>query len=162
MPRKPSLPTVARGIFQTPANREIELEADWDDWQDWLMNAESFRYCPMSSEPAYTMRKEQGTKGQGSYWYAYRKQSGNLAKCYVGLDEGLTIENLEAVAKQLTEKLKRKVTKSVSVTNSLVTDRGAVTKDDEIEKLQKENKKLHRQVKQLQRQLQIALGKPVV
>ncbi|MHC5720421.1 MAG: hypothetical protein ACYTX0_52445, partial [Nostoc sp.] len=72
--------------------------------------------------PAYTVRKEKSTKGDAFYWYAYRKSGGKLAKCYVGLDHDLTVDNLEAIAQKLSDKLQRKVTGTFSVTNEVVTD----------------------------------------
>lgn len=126
------LPTIKFGC--------IDITDDWKKWQQWLFSAKSFRYIPKSKGKAYTVRKEQGTKGKAAYWYAYRKEAGKLAKCYAGMNEGLTVENLEAISSKLTDKLQSIVTDTSSVTNS------------EVEKLQI-------QIQELHRELQIALGK---
>jgi IS1 family transposase len=154
MGRQPSLSSVAQGIIET-SKGTLDLCNDWERWLSWLKNAESFRYVPKSSEPAYTVRKEKSTKGDAFYWYAYRKSSGKLAKCYVGLDHDLTVDNLEAIAQKLTSKLQRKVTEKVtdniSVTNEVVTDILSVTNQSA--------KQLQIQIEELQRQLSVTLGK---
>lgn len=150
MGRQPSLPSVALGIIETSKGM-LDLCNDWERWLSWLGNAESFRYVPKSSEPAYTVRKEKSTKGDAFYWYAYRKSSGKLAKCYVGLDHDLTVDNLEAIAQKLTLKLQRKVTEKVPVTTEVVTDMPSVTKESV--------KQLQMQIEELQRQLSVTLGK---
>ncbi|MHC5825567.1 MAG: hypothetical protein ACYT04_59380, partial [Nostoc sp.] len=129
----------------------LDLCNDWERWLLWLGSAESFRYVPKSSEPAYTVRREKATKGDAFYWYAYRKSGGKLAKCYVGLDHDLTVDNLEAIAQKLTDKLQRKVTEKVPVTTSLVTEKIPVTNESA--------KQLQIQIEELQRQLSVTLGK---
>jgi hypothetical protein len=150
MGRQPSLPSVAQGIIET-SFVTLDLCNDWERWLSWLGNAESFRYVPKSTEPAYTVRKEKSTKGDAFYWYAYRKSSGKLAKCYVGLDHDLTVDNLEAIAQKLTDKLQRKVTEKVPVTTEVVTDTISVTNESA--------KQLQMQIEELQRQLSVTLGK---
>ncbi|MEH2421493.1 MAG: hypothetical protein V7K48_11385 [Nostoc sp.] len=150
MGRQPSLPSVAQGIIET-SKGTLDLCNDWERWLSWLGNAESFRYVPKSTEPAYTVRKEKSTKGDAFYWYAYRKSSGKLAKCYVGLDHDLTVDNLEAIAQKLTDKLQRKVTEKIPVTTSVVTDKMSVTNESA--------KQLQMQIEELQRQLSVTLGK---
>jgi hypothetical protein len=130
----------------------IDITDDWVKWQQWLSSAKSFRYIPKSRGKAYTIRFEQGTKGKAAYWYAYRKETGKLAKCYAGINEGLTVDNLEALSSKLTEKLQSLVTEKLpAAPSALVTETPSVT-NAEIEKLQI-------QIQELQRQLQIALGK---
>jgi len=153
MGRQPSLPSVAQGIIET-SKGTLDLCNDWERWLSWLGNAESFRYVPKSSEPAYTVRKEKSTKGDAFYWYAYRKSGGKLAKCYAGLDHDLTVNNLEAIAQKLTDKLQRKVTEKVtdtSVTTSVTTNNLPVTNQ--------RIKQLQIQIEELQRQLSVTLGK---
>lgn len=150
MGRQPSLPSVAQGIIET-SFVTLDLCNDWERWLSWLGNAESFRYVPKSSEPAYTVRKEKSTKGDAFYWYAYRKSGGKLAKCYVGLDHDLTVDNLEAIAQKLTDKLQRKVTEEIPVTTEVVTDIMSVTNESA--------KQLQMQIEELQRQLSVTLGK---
>lgn len=150
MGRQPSLSSVAQGIIET-SRGTLDLCNDWERWLLWLGSAESFRYVPKSSEPAYTVRKEKATKGDAFYWYAYRKSGGKLAKCYVGLDHDLTVNNLEAIAQKLTDKLQRKVTDKVPITTEVVTDIVSVTKESA--------KQLQMQIEELQRQLSVTLGK---
>ncbi|WP_156481541.1 hypothetical protein [Anabaena sp. 4-3] len=165
---KSSLPSVQQGLFRSLGGWEIRLVEDWESWQEWLERNNSFRYCPMWGEPAYTVRKEQGTKGKASYWYAYRKESGKLAKVYVGLSEALTVQNLEAIALQLTQKLQIKVTDKLPVTKTQVTDmatenqyvtKGKVTEREELSVTKDEVEKLQREIERLQNELQISVGK---
>lgn len=140
MGRISSLPTVCLGMITTNKFGCIDITDDWKKWQQWLDTAKSFRYIPKKSEKAFTVRKEQGSKGKASYWYGYRKQGGKLAKFYIGTEQDLTVSHLEEIARRLTEKLQTIVTEKVPVTNS------------EVEKLQRE-------IEEWKRQLQIALGK---
>lgn len=87
------LPTVASGILEDESGSTIDLKTK--RWVKWLETAKSFRYCPKSSDPAFTVRKE------GQYWYGYRKQQGKLHKRYVGKADELTVAKLEETAKLL-------------------------------------------------------------
>jgi hypothetical protein len=84
------LPTVASGILEDESGSTIDLKTK--RWFKWLETAKSFRYCPKSSEPAFTVRKE------GQYWYGYRKQQGKLHKRYIGKADELTVAKLEETA----------------------------------------------------------------
>jgi len=75
-------------------------------WFAWLETAIVFRYQTTATIPltrGYTrpagpisLRKEQ--RRQGFFWYAYRRQGGQLLKRYVGRSAALTGARLDEVA----------------------------------------------------------------
>jgi predicted ATPase/DNA-binding CsgD family transcriptional regulator len=69
-------------------------------WYAWLQTATIFRVrSPLGT---FTMRREQAGHKHGAwYWRAYRKRGGKLHRVYVGQGEEVTLERLNAVAKQL-------------------------------------------------------------
>ena len=50
-----------------------------DHWLEWLGRTQSFRYVPKENAP-FTVRKEKSRRGDGDYWYGYRKVGGKLHK----------------------------------------------------------------------------------
>ena len=107
--------SVTAGILENESGYTIPLDSP--QWQEWLNNAQSFRYCPTSDNAAYTARREK------LYWYAYRKQQGKLHKRYLGKAEELTLERLEHIAELLntTEQLRPTQPKEVTETEEEVT-----------------------------------------
>ena len=90
-------------------------------WLEWLGRTQSFRYVPSENAP-FTVRKEKSRRGDGDYWYGYRKVGGKLHKRYIGKAEDLTVNRLEEIANRLnigTEpRLKPEVLSDVSFTQN--------------------------------------------
>ena len=137
MGRKPELPALTGFIFAGDS-QTIDLNCEWDKWLQWLQETKSFRYVPESSHPGFTLRCEKDNKGYQSYWYAYRKESGKLRRCYVGKSQDLNPKKLEAIAVKLSSKPKGKRTK-------IVTEKDSLTN-----KLKEENTQLLKRLAQLQ------------
>ena len=104
--------TVAAGILENESGYSIELDSS--QWQQWVTDAQSFRYCPMSADAPFTARRE------GQYWYAYRKQKGKLHKRYLGKGEELTLAKLEETASLLNTPAERRVVDTQKVTDDRV------------------------------------------
>jgi len=69
-------------------------------WYVWLETAMTFRV--RSPFGAFTVRRERAGNQRGDwYWRAYRKRGGTLHRVYVGKADEMTLERLNAVAKQL-------------------------------------------------------------
>ena len=70
-------------------------------WHTWLADPASQSFAFRSSQGTFTARRE---RREGSwYWYAYRTQSGQLRKEYLGKPAELTLQRLQAVAARLAE-----------------------------------------------------------
>ncbi len=67
-------------------------------WFAWLEEVSSFAF--QGQVGSFTARKERKQRGT-SYWSAYRKTQGKLAKKYLGKSSDLTLAHLEAIARQL-------------------------------------------------------------
>ena len=67
-------------------------------WFAWLEQASSFAFSGQAG--SYTARRESRRVGD-SYWYAYARVAGKLAKRYLGRDSALTTARLEHVARLL-------------------------------------------------------------
>ncbi len=67
-------------------------------WVAWLEQVSSFAFQGQAG--SFTARKERKQRGT-SYWSAYRKTQGTLAKKYLGTSRELTLARLEATAAQL-------------------------------------------------------------
>jgi len=79
---------------------DYQLPVGTSAWYAWLQTATLFRV--RSPFGTFTMRREQAGHQQGSwYWRAYRKRDGKLHRVYVGKGEEVTLERLNAVARQL-------------------------------------------------------------
>ncbi len=69
-------------------------------WYVWLQTAMNFRV--RSPFGTFTVRRERAGNQRGDwYWRAYRKRGGTLHRVYVGKADEMTLERLNAVAKQL-------------------------------------------------------------
>src|SRR5919204_1874952 len=98
-----NLPKHAHSLLVWSAEREIyELREgnqttvpDADAWTRWLDDHSSFAFQGRNGR--LNMLKEQRKAGPG-YWYAYRRQSGRVAKRYAGRGSELTWAHLEALA----------------------------------------------------------------
>lgn len=91
---------------------------------EWLEAPEnrSFRFlCGCAGEQSFTARKETSKRGQGDYWYGYRKIQGKLHKRYIGKSEDITRLRLQEVAIAL-ETPVSKESNSKSYINNYVTD----------------------------------------
>jgi LuxR family maltose regulon positive regulatory protein len=67
-------------------------------WVAWLEQVTSFAFQGQAG--SFTARKERKQRGT-SYWSAYRRTQGTLAKKYLGTSRDLTLARLEAIAAQL-------------------------------------------------------------
>lgn len=67
-----------------------------DAWYRWLAAEENRSFSFKADVGTYTARREQ--QRNGWYWYAYRRRDGRLRKAYIGKQEELTLERLQAVA----------------------------------------------------------------
>src|SRR3954453_13592320 len=68
---------------------------DAEAWARWLEKHSSFAF--QGRHGRLNLLKEQRKAGPG-YWYAYRRQSGRVAKRYAGRGSELTWAHLEALA----------------------------------------------------------------
>lgn len=114
-------------------------------WLEWLLNAQSFRYVPYENAPI-TVRKEKSRRGDGDYWYGYRKAQGKLHKRYIGKAEDLTVNRLEEIAALLNIGTSPRPSPKVSY--------GSVTQSEEIARVLSENTRL-----QMELQKSLAEGK---
>ncbi len=86
-------------IYQRDGER-YQLGVGTSAWYAWLQTATIFRV--RSPFGTFTMRREQAGHKHGAwYWRAYRKRGGKLQRVYVGQAEEVTLERLNAVARQL-------------------------------------------------------------
>ncbi len=86
-------------IYQRDGER-TQLHVGTSTWYAWLQTATLFRV--RSPFGTFTMRREQAGHRHGTwYWRAYRKRDGKLHRVYVGKVEEVTLERLNAVARQL-------------------------------------------------------------
>jgi predicted ATPase/DNA-binding CsgD family transcriptional regulator len=70
-----------------------------DAWYTWLANQHIQSFSFRNLLGSFTARREH--KGQGWYWYAYRKRAGKLCKAYLGKTEELSLKRLNAAAAAL-------------------------------------------------------------
>lgn len=108
-----------------------------EHWLEWLLNAQSFRYVPPTNAP-FTVRKEKSRRGDGDYWYGYRKVQGKLHKRYIGKAEDLTVNRLEEIAAQLIIPTEPRPKPKVPS--------GSFTQNEEIARLQIENTQLQNEL----------------
>ncbi len=79
---------------------EEHIELDTPAWQHWLAQATSFTF--RSSEGNFTAHKTRASNGRGGwYWYAYRRQQGQLGNLYLGTSTRLTSQRLHEAARTL-------------------------------------------------------------
>ena len=120
-----------------PQIREVTASNIDAHWLEWLLNAQSFRYVPSLNAP-FTVRKEKSRRGDGDYWYGYRKVGGKLHKRYIGKAEDLTVNRLEEVAAQLIIPTSARPLPKVPS--------GSFTQNEEMAQLQEENRRLHNEL----------------
>jgi LuxR family transcriptional regulator, maltose regulon positive regulatory protein len=82
-------------LFEPGSSEPLTLLTERLDEPAWLEEINSFAF--VGQKGAFTARKETRSRGEG-YWYAYRKQSGKLAKKYLGRGTELSLSHLEQVA----------------------------------------------------------------
>src|SRR5260221_8998877 len=75
----------------------VDIQVGAREWFTWLEGNTSFIVDGPASR--YTARREE-RRGH-SYWYAYRRHEGKLAKAYLGKSDELTMQRLEDVRAQL-------------------------------------------------------------
>ncbi len=93
-----------------------ELRVGTAAWSGWLQTATRFRV--RSALGTFTMRREQAGHQQGAwYWRAYRKRGGQLHRVYVGQAGQLTLERLQAVARELFGQREQQVDSEGEVAN---------------------------------------------
>ena len=93
-----------------------ELRVGTSAWSGWLQTATLFRV--RSPFGTFTMRREQAGHQQGAwYWRAYRKRGGQLHRVYVGQAEEVTLQRLNAVARQLFGQSEQQVSDAREVAN---------------------------------------------
>lgn len=93
------IPRVCDGLLTVMHDRHTQtIVIESEAWWEWVRTARSFRF--ESSEGHFTARCE--SIHGNSYWYAYRRQRGCLAKRYLGKAQELTIKRLTAIADDLT------------------------------------------------------------
>lgn len=66
----------------------------------WLAEHRAFAFHGRNGQ--INLLKEKRRRGGEGYWYAYRRYQGQMSKRYVGRDEQVSIERLEAIAVLLT------------------------------------------------------------
>ena len=120
-----------------PQIREVAASNIDAHWLEWLLNAQSFRYVPYENAPI-TVRKEKSRRGDGDYWYGYRKAQGKLHKRYIGKAEDLTVNRLEEIAAQLFI--------PTSPRSKPEVPSGSFTQNEEIARLQAENTRLQNEL----------------
>ncbi len=84
-------------------------------WHTWLADPASQSFAFRCSQGTFTAPRE---RRQGSwYWYAYRTQSGQLRKEYLGKPAELTLQRLQAIAAHLAEPAHRPPTNDLRATS---------------------------------------------
>jgi hypothetical protein len=156
--RKTNLPTVldSSEYLEVANGKMIELGST--KFFEWLNNPDnrSFRFiASVAGNQSFTARKETSKKGEGDYWYGYRRVEGKLHKRYLGKAEDVTLRRLKEVALALesTPKPRQKATKTDEVTQNI-----SVTNALEIARLQAEISRLQNELCNTQAQLEGALG----
>jgi len=85
-------------------NGEISILVGSSAWYAWLEEARAFSF--QGEEGTFTAHKARASNQRGGwYWYAYRRQHGQLYRSYLGISASLTLELLNAAARQLSEKV---------------------------------------------------------
>lgn len=99
MRKQQKLPVVENKVLILP-NTEIKLGSD--SWYQWLENAQSFRYIPISEDTelfAITVRAR--ITQNNIYWNAFKKVKGELRNEYVGLSDDMNFEKLQFFSEKL-------------------------------------------------------------
>ena len=89
-------------VYQEEA-REVSFPVGSPGWYAWLEQAHSFSF--RGDEGTFTAHKARSSNRRGGwYWYAYRRQHGQLFRSYLGSSASLTFEHLGDVARRLARK----------------------------------------------------------
>src|SRR4051794_3935602 len=69
-------------------------------WYDWLQEASAFTF--KNDRGHFTAHKARSSNRRGNwYWYAYRRQQGQLFNLYLGTTEHLTAQRLDEAVHEL-------------------------------------------------------------
>ena len=85
--RKTNLPTILDGSEYLEIASGKMLKLGSAGFLNWANNPDnrSFRFIAgFAGEQSFTARKEASKKGDGDYWYGYRRVGGKLHKRYLG------------------------------------------------------------------------------
>jgi LuxR family maltose regulon positive regulatory protein len=83
--------------------QEISIPVGTPAWYAWLEQAHAFSF--QDGEGTFTAHKARPSNRRGGwYWYAYRRQHGQLFRSYLGASSSLTFERLGDAARQLSLK----------------------------------------------------------
>ncbi len=156
--RKTNLPTILDSSEYLEIEEGKMLKIGSPKFWEWLDNPDnrSFRFIAgVAGNQSFTARKETSKKGEGDYWYGYRRVEGKLHKRYIGKLEDVTQERLKdvAVALESPPEPRQKATKTDEVTQEV-----SVTNALEIARLQAEITRLQNELGNTQAQLEVALG----
>jgi hypothetical protein len=127
----------------------------------WLSNPEnrSFRFITgFGGEQSFTARKETSKKGEGDYWYGYRRVEGKLHKRYIGKPEDVTLERLKEVAVALESPPEPR--KKAPLTDARTQDE-STTNAEEIARLQAQIMQLQNELSNYREKLEASLGESV-
>jgi LuxR family maltose regulon positive regulatory protein len=105
-----NLPRISEQWVYDVALLEGCVQLDTPAWFVWLAAEATTRFSYPLYDPQVgyivgwmTVRKEQRQRG-GHYWVAYRRQSGQVRKVYIGSSGAVTAVRLEAIAYRLQAK----------------------------------------------------------
>ncbi len=90
-----------RGVYElweSHSGQALPVPPGSHAWFAWLVTIPSFAFAGQLGR--LTVRQERRPRG-GTYWYAYRRDGGRLAKRYLGRTTALVPAHLEEVAAQL-------------------------------------------------------------
>jgi predicted ATPase/DNA-binding CsgD family transcriptional regulator len=96
------LPSVRGDRLCCPDDAENQLApviVGTDAWYAWLTHSHIQSFSFKNQSGTFTARRER--KRHGWYWYAYRRRGGKLYKAYLGKNEEMSLERLNAVAEAL-------------------------------------------------------------
>jgi len=102
-----NLPRISEQWIYDVALPGGRVQLDTPGWFAWLAaeTTRRFSYGLFDPQVGYivgwmTVRKERRQHG-GEYWVAYRRQSGQVRKVYIGSSGAVTVQRLEAIAYRL-------------------------------------------------------------
>ncbi len=84
-------------VHDTHSQQVLAVAPGSSAWFDWLSRIPSFTFSGQHGH--LTIRQE--SRSRGTYWYAYRRVGGRMAKRYLGRTAELTPAHLEQVAIEL-------------------------------------------------------------
>jgi LuxR family transcriptional regulator, maltose regulon positive regulatory protein len=83
-----------------PQGQKVTATVDTPSWYAWLETATTFTFAGEAG--TFTAHKAPaGNRRGGWYWRAYRRQHGQLFRCYLGVSTNLTLSCLDEVASRL-------------------------------------------------------------